>query len=103
MHLRDKLPKTVEMIQRVVKEYKNPALLCSFGKDSMVLLAIMRGIKMDLPNIFFREPYFPKKYQFANEIIRKWDLTCFDYQPSTYSMANENGKCEVIRHYQIGS
>lgn len=91
------------MIKTVMEKYKNPAILCSFGKDSMVIMAILRGLGIkDLPVIFFREPFFTEKYDFANEIIKKWELKCYDYPPTAISMANQNGKCEVIRHYPIG-
>lgn len=102
MALRDKLAKSSDMIQKVMGKYKNPAILCSFGKDSMVMLAIMRGLKIELPILFFREPFFTEKYDFANEVIKKWDLKCYDYPPNAITMANANGKCEVIRHYNIG-
>ncbi len=102
MNLRDKIVQSTDMIKRVFESYKHPVILCSFGKDSMVLLSILRGMKKDLPCIFFREPFFAQKYEFADSVIRKWDLTCFDYPPSSLSMANSKGKCEVIRHYSIG-
>lgn len=90
------------MIDKIMKQYKNPALMCSFGKDSMVLLALLSGKGIRLPVIFFRQPFFPKKQAFAMEMIEKYDLVAYDYPPSATSMANNGTVCEVIRHYQIG-
>jgi hypothetical protein len=102
-NLRDKLAKSSEMIQKILASAKNPAMLCSFGKDSMVLLAILRSLKKDFPVIFFKEPFFQEKYSFAHKMAVEWGLRVYDYPPVATAMANNGEKCEVIRQYQLGN
>jgi len=60
---------TLLYIEHILNKSYNPVILCSFGKDSMVMLYLIRKIKKDIPVLFFKEPFFPKKYSFANEVI----------------------------------
>jgi hypothetical protein len=103
MNLRDKLAKSSDAIQALIASHKNPALMCSFGKDSMVLLAILRSLKKDIPVIFFREPFFHEKYDFSQKIASEWNLKIYDWPPIATAMANNGKKCEVIRQYQLGN
>jgi 3'-phosphoadenosine 5'-phosphosulfate sulfotransferase (PAPS reductase)/FAD synthetase len=69
-------------------------LLCSFGKDSMVLLDLIRQVlpartgrgrmnchSYPLPVIYHRHPYFPAKHEFADSVIRSWMLEVYDFPP----------------------
>lgn len=102
-YLRDKLPKTTEAIITVLKSHKNPAMLCSFGKDSMVLLSILRSIIPEIPVIFFKEPFLHEKYTFAHKMATEWRLKVYDWPPSATVMANNGKTCEVIRQYALGN
>lgn len=73
-------------LEMVYDEAKRPALMCSFGKDSMVLLHILRELEIDIPVIFFKDPWQPKKYKFAMDVIADWDLEVYDYPPVSVSM-----------------
>jgi len=101
-HLRDKLSETTALIMRVMREYQRPAVMWSSGKDSMVLLFILRHMKLDLPVIFHREPFFPRKYEFADQMIRDWNLTCYDWPPMQVAMQEAGGVVEIVNHYQTG-
>lgn len=61
--------------------FKTPVLLCSFGKDSMVMLYLVRQVNKDIPIIFFKEPFMQKKYRFAYKIIQELDLIVYDFPP----------------------
>jgi hypothetical protein len=65
-------------------------LLCSFGKDSMVLLDLIRDAlpqrelnchSYPLPVIYHRHPYFPARHEFAERVIRSWALEVYDFPP----------------------
>lgn len=92
-----------EAIDRVLKLYRRPALMCSFGKDSMVLLHLLRARQIVLPVIFHRDPWWPEKYAFADRIIRDWELEVHDWAP--YKMTLWEGKAIMAftTHYQIGA
>lgn len=90
----------MEFIEKIIKGYKNPAIMCSFGKDSMVMLHLIRSMGYELPVIFHREPFFPEKYEFANKIIQEWGLTVYDYPPIDTAVFKKNGFVEIINYYQ---
>lgn len=81
---------------------KNPAFLCSFGKDSMVLLHILEQHRR-LPIVFFKHPFHHHKYRFANSVIENMGLQVYDYAPA-YVEAHENGdNIGFLSHYQAGN
>lgn len=98
-----KLNVTRERIARLMETYKSPAMLCSFGKDSMVLLHILRGMGVTVPLVFYRDPWFPKKYSFAQRMAAEWDLVVHDYAPSRVTMWEGKEIMAFTNHYQIGA
>lgn len=100
--LSEKIDKAIAVINTVLAQAKNPALMCSFGKDSMVLLHILRSNNINLPVIFYTDPWFPKKYSFAHSLIAEWDLTVYDYPPIAVTMWEGESIMAFTNHYQIG-
>lgn len=106
MNKEDILEKKVDdasvIIGRVIDAYSKPVVFSGFGKDSMVLLNIMisMGIKPDC--VFFRDPYFPIKYRFANAMIEKWNLRTYHYPHCSIGLFNRNNTFEVVRYLEVG-
>lgn len=96
----NRITEAYAVIDRVMEDYKKPVLMCSFGKDSMVLLHLLRSY--NLPVLFHREPFHPWKYSFANRVIEAWNLTVYDYPPSKVSLFKRNGMMELMNEYSIG-
>jgi len=98
-----KIEKTKELIQQGLQEYKNPVVFSSFGKDSIVLLHLIRQFS-DIPVVFHKEPFFPRKYEFANKLIQDWDLTVYDFPPfqcavqSTF-LDDETEEIEIVNYH----
>lgn len=103
-HFRDKLDSAAKIINQVMSNYANPAILCSFGKDSLVMLHMLqqRRDSKSLPIIYYRQNLFPKKNDFANRMISEWELKVIEYPASGYLVGNNNATCEVIRQFVIG-
>lgn len=99
----EKLNETKEIIKMVSSYYKNPIIYSGLGKDSITLIHISRLMGFNWPIMFHRDPYFPKKYRYANKMIELWNLTCFDYPARSTSVFYRNNTFEVVRHYQVGS
>lgn len=92
-----------DLLRRAFAEFRRPAVMCSFGKDSLVALHLVRRLRTDLPVIFHREPFHPAKYDYANRVIRDWDLTVYDYPPArTALQENAAGEIEVVGSYDCG-
>jgi len=98
--LQEKVDAAVGLIQEVVEEHVNPVVMSSFGKDSMVLLDLVKRAGFRLPILFFKEPYFPRKYHFANQVIEANDYVVYDYPPLETAFFKRNGKVEVYNFYQ---
>lgn len=92
----------MRVIDAALCEFKRPAIMCSFGKDSMVVLHLVRQVRKDLPVIFHRDPFHPNKYRFANQVIDTLGLTVYDYPPSATAMQENGGPLEIINYYQVG-
>jgi 3'-phosphoadenosine 5'-phosphosulfate sulfotransferase (PAPS reductase)/FAD synthetase len=83
-------------VQRKTKEAlegaRNPALLASFGKDSLLLLFLAHRFKPDIPIVWFDHRASEAEKRFAKKIIRDWNLTVFTYSPmDTYFLPNNEG------------
>lgn len=102
MEYAEKVAHAHRIIDSVLSVAKNPSVMCSFGKDSMVVLDLVRRHR-DLKVVFHREPFQHHKYDYANRVIREWDLHVIDYPPLATSIREEGGEIEIINHYQIGA
>lgn len=96
-----KLGFAVGLIEAVLKTAKNPAVMCSFGKDSMVLLHLVRKLRVTKV-IFHREPFQHHKYAFANKVMRDWDLHMVDFPPMATAMDESDKETHVVNYYTIG-
>jgi 3'-phosphoadenosine 5'-phosphosulfate sulfotransferase (PAPS reductase)/FAD synthetase len=102
MDLDRKIADAKTLIERVLRVYHKPIVMSSFGKDSMVLLWLLKSMGSKLPILFHREPFFPDKYEFANRIIQQEDFTVYDYPPSSTGVIKNNTHIEIVNFYDIG-
>lgn len=102
MNLDDKVARAHRTIETALAAFKSPAVMCSFGKDSLVLLHLVRQ-QVDIPVIFHREPFQHHKYEFANRVMREWDLTVLDYLPIASAVKENEYGFEIQKFYQIGA
>jgi hypothetical protein len=90
-------------IEKCLMHFNNPAIACSFGKDSLVLLhLIVKKMGYKMPVIFWKESFCPKKYAYANRIIEDWDLQVIDYPVGATGVFKKNGVMELVNYYTIG-
>jgi len=95
------LDEKIEKAKQVITQHLSPAMVlyCSFGKDSMVMLHLVRSIGINLPVIYNHIPYFPAKQDFANEVIRAWGLTIHRFPPLKTEVAAE--PFDIINRYSL--
>lgn len=92
----------LELLTFAFEQYSKPIIMSSFGKDSMVLLDLAeRALGKKLPILFHREPFLPKKNQFADRIIAERGYTVFDYAPAGFTLFQNNGRTDIVRHYNV--
>ena len=99
----DKIKAAVGLIGKVLDTYRNPAFMCSFGKDSMVLLDILNVNNIRVPVIFHKDPWFPEKYTFAEKVILKYKLEIYDYPPLAVTLWEGKNSIAYTSHYQMGN
>lgn len=90
------------VIDRVRTAYRRPAFMCSFGKDSMVLLHLLHSRNIKLPVVFYRDPWWPWKYAFADRMIRQYGLEAHDYAPVAVTLWEGKEIMAFTNHYQVG-
>ena len=83
-----------EKIQEVFIKAQSPVVLCSFGKDSLVLLKTILDMGYNPDILWLRDHLNP----FAEKIIREWGLTVKSYAPAVrYRVENT-----VVSEYAVG-
>jgi hypothetical protein len=93
------MEKARQIIREVLAGATNPAVFCSFGKDSMLLLSLVREIKPDVSVLWFRSG---GREDFAKRVIMDWDLDVWSWEPAdVYVLPNENG-LSVVREQSFG-
>lgn len=100
--LAQKVEESRGVIAAALRLFRAPAVMCSFGKDSIAVLHLVRQVAPELPVIFHREPFEPHKYAYANRIIAEWDLTVYDFPPERTEVQEGGGELEVMNYYSLG-
>lgn len=101
--MKEKIDKSKSIIEYGLDKYKKPCVMVSFGKDSMVMLHLIRSIIKDIDIIYISQPEFPKKQRFANSVIDDWNLRVYrDIPPARISVMYGDEKVEVLNEYNIG-
>lgn len=92
----------IQHAQELLTENLTPksVLFCSFGKDSMVCLDLLRRMGHDLPVVFNRHPVFPEKETFANRIIAEMHLKANSYPPLSVALSLRDHP-EIINLYRL--
>jgi 3'-phosphoadenosine 5'-phosphosulfate sulfotransferase (PAPS reductase)/FAD synthetase len=104
----------IEHAQKLIHQFgKHAVLMCSFGKDSTALLHLIRETlppnklacrgNYPLPILYHRHLWFPFKHNFANEIIRSWNLEVHDYPPVACGVKVKEDRLELVARYPFGT
>jgi hypothetical protein len=100
--LQEQVDETLKFVQEQIRNYSNPVLFCSFGKDSTVLLHLMYSHGIRMPVVYYRDPYFPRKNRFANLLIDSYLLECHDYPPLRVSLKHSPVMVALVSEYSTG-
>lgn len=88
-------------IRQALAEAQCPAVMCSFGKDSLLLLWLVREVNPNVPVLWFRNGVANEK--FARQIIRQLNLIVYGWHPAlVYPLAN-NGDRSLIQEFSFGN
>jgi hypothetical protein len=98
-----KAEETVAFLRTELPKYRVPVLNCSFGKDSMVLLHLLLSNRMLMPTVYYRDPFFPRKNDFANRVISLYNLEVHDYPPAKVSLMHGKEIVALASEYQTSA
>ena len=79
----NKIKKAANLIEKALCKHKKAVVACSFGKNSMAVLHLVRQIN---PNVYvlFNNTFmeYPETYAFKKEITSKWHLNLIETKPT---------------------
>jgi hypothetical protein len=96
----------IEQAQKLIESTltAQSILAVSFGKDSMVMLDIVRRMGHNLPVVYWkRERHFPEKNRFANKATEALGLVVYDFPPVHTKLLRMKGKIEVVNYFAVSN
>jgi hypothetical protein len=98
-----RLDNTIGRLTEWLGRFDQPVVMSSFGKDSMVMLYIIfRIMEKKLPVIYHGVPWEPYKNEFAQSIIKLWNLEVYDYPPIASGIKVKPERLEIVHRYATG-
>lgn len=91
--------KSLEIISKAIDRSSHPIAMCSFGKDSMVMMHLIRKVKWDIPILNLREVLWSKQYEFDNKIIDAWNLKVHTFPPTITDIIYKDGYIDGVAVY----
>jgi 3'-phosphoadenosine 5'-phosphosulfate sulfotransferase (PAPS reductase)/FAD synthetase len=92
---------TREFIAEQLAISRNPAVACSFGKESMVMLDLARRIQPDVAVIYFPGFPHPTKHLFAERMAKEWSLSLYAPYPRARDAISKDGHVELVELYEL--
>lgn len=92
------IKETRNYIREALANANSPALLCSFGKESLVLLKLAREVRPDISILWFGDSLST----FGESVIRENDLQVFSYPPADRYLVPNGDGYSLIDEYSFG-
>lgn len=82
---------------------RKPVLLWSGGKDSTLILAMLREQKIPCDIVQIRSFWTKEQLKYSDDLIKKWKLKVFSFPPSHISFIGENDEISAVFELPIGA
>lgn len=99
--MEQKINEARQFIRTHLAEMKRPALACSFGKDSMTMLALVREQMPEIPVLYMEAIAHPTKHAFAERIAAEWNLNLTRPVPAYRDAVAQGDRIEVIEIHEV--
>jgi len=100
--MKTKLDNARGIVAKWLETATAPIVAWSSGKDSMVLLALVREVNPNVPVMFLKQSNQQKKNAFAQKIIRQWKLTAPVFRPLYREAIAKGSQLEIVEAYPAG-
>lgn len=94
------IAETRALIAAQLARAERPAVACSFGKDSMVLLALVREIAPRIPVMYCEGFPHPTKHDFVKRMAKEWDLNLVTPSPVAMDIIAKGQDVSLMRIYE---
>ena len=94
--------KAHDFIQEHLDSSANPCVACSFGKDSMVVLDIVRRFQPRIPVVYVEQFPVESKHAFARTIAKAWNLNMQSIPAAWRGTYGKSGHVEIVTGHKIG-
>ena len=76
----EKIIHSRKLIEETLSKYKNTAVACSFGKDSIVVLHLALSIRPNIPVFTVMTPFKPREtFEYKDHLTRLWKINLTEY------------------------
>lgn len=94
--MEEKIARSLELIQDWLVRAEHPAVAWSSGKDSQVLLWLVRQIRKEIPLILFRNAEDGERFQFAEHYAEAQGLTVYVPEAETCDVVAKGDVIEIL-------
>lgn len=91
------------MIRELLEVARRPAVALSGGRDSMVVLDMVRKYQPDIEVLVFKTDFAPHQWAIVDNLIREWDLTVFSPPPRASYLVPNGDELARVDEYEIGA
>lgn len=101
MNIQQRIDQSLSIIRQYLANAKAPVTMWSSGKDSQVLLWLVRQVA-ETSVFFFREQFQEFKFTFANHVIRAWNLDVRSVRPLAVDLVGRGDFLEILNVIVVG-
>lgn len=78
----EKIEKAKELLRDTIKKYKEVVFFCSFGKDSMLILHLLKEINANIKIFYINTGYeFDETIKLKEKIEKEWNIKVKEIKP----------------------
>jgi len=102
--IEEKEERTLEIIREALEMAECPVLACSWGKDSFLMLHLVRKVRPDIPVVFTNTGVeFPETYRFRDKILAEENINYTELKPETtfWKIVDEYGYPSRSRYMEV--
>lgn len=99
-----KLSDALNRVDAALGFFRDPVVMWSGGKDSTVLLHMVRSVARECPPVVtWQEPWQRGRLRYTQAIAEEWNLTLYDFPPAELALNKGRGRIDIMQRFQCGN